>query len=140
MSDAEVDAFLRQARVCRVATASLDGEPHVSPLWFAWDGEALWLYSLTRSLRHAQLLRNPRVAVVVDAGHGYLELHGVELGGEVEVVGETPRSGAPDPRLEEPERIFAAKYLEGGDLVHDRRHAWLRLRPTRLVSWDFRKL
>ena len=25
-------------------------------------------------------------------------------------------------------------------MFHDERHAWLRLTPERIVSWDFRKL
>ncbi len=28
----------------------------------------------------------------------------------------------------------------GGDFAPDGRHAWLRLTPDKLVSWDFRKL
>lgn len=139
MSEEEVDAYLRTARVCRVATATPDGDPHVSPLWFAWDGAALWLYSVTRTRRHAHLQRNPRVAVVVDGGEGFFELHGVELRGEIEQIGESPRTGTPDRELAEPERIFADKYLDG-NFVYDGRHAWLRLRPAQLVSWDFRKL
>jgi hypothetical protein len=25
-------------------------------------------------------------------------------------------------------------------MIHDGRHAWLRITPLKLVSWDFRKL
>jgi hypothetical protein len=29
----------------------------------------------------------------------------------------------------------------GGDaMYHDGRHAWLRVTPTKIASWDFRKL
>jgi hypothetical protein len=140
MTDAERDAFLGSERTCRMATVGASGLPHVSPLWFVWDGRAMWIYSLTGSRRFAHLRREPAVAVVVDAGVEYGELRGVELGGRVEVVGEEPRTGTPDPELEEPERLMAAKYHGGGDLPHDGRHVWLRLVPTRLVSWDFRKI
>ena len=40
MSKAELDAFLTKQRTCRIATASQDG-PHLTPLWYAWDGTAL---------------------------------------------------------------------------------------------------
>ena len=140
MTAEEVDAFLGAARTCRVGVVAAGGVPHVSPLWFCWDGDALWLHSLTRSRRWAALRANPAVSVVVDAGHDYAELHGVELLGEVDVVGEVPRVGEEHPELVEPERIFATKYLGGGAFVYDGRHAWLRLRPRKLVSWDFRKL
>ncbi|CAL9379381.1 pyridoxamine 5'-phosphate oxidase family protein [Streptomyces sp. enrichment culture] len=139
MTAEEVDAFLAAERTCRVATVSADGTPHVSPLWFAWDGTALWLYSLTRSKRWADLRRDGRVAVVVDAGHAYGELRGVELTGTVEVVGEVPRTGEPHPGLAPMERQFARKYFDLDELPHDGRHAWLRLAPESVRSWDFRK-
>jgi PPOX class probable F420-dependent enzyme len=139
MTAGELDAFLAVERVCRVATVSADGTPHVSPLWFAWDGGALWLYSLTRSKRWADLRRDGRVAVVVDAGHDYDELRGVELAGRVEVVGEVPRTGEPYPELTVVESAFARKYFGIDELPHDGRHAWLRLVPETVRSWDFRK-
>ena len=48
MNPDEVDAFLAQERTCRVATSSPDG-PHLTPLWFVWDGTALWLNSVAKS-------------------------------------------------------------------------------------------
>jgi PPOX class probable F420-dependent enzyme len=140
MTPAERDAFLAAQRTCRVATVSADGRPHATPLWFAWDGASLWLYSITHSRRWAELAADPRIAVVVDAGEEYGELRGVELTGEVRLVGEAPRTGLAHAGLELPERIFAAKYGFGPAMVHDGRHAWLRLTPTTVTSWDFAKL
>jgi hypothetical protein len=140
MTQAEVDEFLAAERTCRVATAGKDGRPHVAPLWFVWDGTSLWLSSVVRSQRWTDLMRDPRVAVVIDAGVAYTELRGVELSGEVVPVGEILRTGAPDPALDEPERLFAVKYTGGVAVPADGRHAWLRLTPEKLVSWDFRKL
>ncbi|MGR3939198.1 pyridoxamine 5'-phosphate oxidase family protein [Streptomyces sp. BRA346] len=140
MTPAELDAFLTEQRTCRVATVSADGRPHLSALWFAWDGTALWLYSLTRSRRWAELRRDPRLAVIVDDGHDYGELRGAELSGEAVFVGEAPRSGAPCAELDAPERMFAAKYFGLDAMPHDGRHAWLRLTPDTISSWDFRKL
>jgi hypothetical protein len=85
------------------------------------------------------------------------------------MVGPVPRTGGEDqpaPELAEPERLMAAKYFDpahqaaGADgtnraagggpahqaadtapgMVHDGRHAWLRITPDKIVSWDFRKL
>ncbi len=139
MSDAERDDFLAAERTCRVASVGRDGSPHVTPLWFAWDGAALWLTSIVRSQRWADLQRDNRVSVIVDAGGPFSELRGVELRGAAEVVGEVPRTGEPVPALEEPERLFADKYA-GGRVHHDGRHAWLRVTPAKIVSWDFRKM
>ncbi|QDI72288.1 pyridoxamine 5-phosphate oxidase [Streptomyces calvus] len=140
MTPGELDDFLTAQRTCRVATVSADGAPHVSALWFAWDGTSLWLYSVVRSKRWADLRRDPGVAVVVDTGEEYGELRGVELAGRVEFVGEVPRTGELCAELDVPETLFARKYFDLDEMPHDGRHAWLRLTPEKTVSWDFRKL
>lgn len=140
MTPGELDAFLTAQRTCRVATVSADGTPHVSALWFAWDGTSLWLYSVVRSKRWAELRRDPRIAVVVDTGEEYDQLRGVELSGTAEFVGEAPRTGELCAELDVPEILFARKNFGLNEMPHDGRHAWLRLTPTKIVSWDFRKL
>jgi Pyridoxamine 5'-phosphate oxidase len=145
MSAGEMDAFLGEERTCRLATLGPDG-PHVSPVWFVWDAVegagALWIYSLIRSQRWADLQRDPRVAAVIDAGYHYAELRGVEIEGEAVVVGPVPRTGGedPPPELAVPELLMAGKYHGGADFPHDGRHAWLRITPRKITSWDFRKL
>jgi PPOX class probable F420-dependent enzyme len=140
MTDADRDAFLAVERICRVATVAPDGSPHATPLWFAWDGTHLWIYSITRAKRWADLQRDPRIAIVVDTGVDYLELQGVEIVGTAEVVGDVPRTGEPDPALAAVETIFARKYMGGDQMFHDGQHAWLRVTPTKISSWDFHKL
>ena len=139
MAPEERETFLRGERTCRVASVGGDGSPHVTPLWFVWDGRSLWLTSIVRSQRWTDLQRDGRVSVIVDTGHDFMELRGVEIKGRAEVVGEVPRTGEPNAELEVPERLFADKYA-GGRVHHDGRHAWLRITPEKMVSWDFRKL
>jgi len=142
MSAEELTAFLAGQHTCRFATTGPDG-PHVAPVWFVWDGQALWVYSLTRSQRWANVARDPRVAVVVDDGHHYHELRGAEIEGEAVMVGPVPRIGEEGeglPELAEPELLMAAKYFGQPQMIHDGRHAWLRITPLKIVSWDFRKL
>ena len=112
----------------------------MAPLWFVWDDGSLWLSSVVRSQRWTDLMRDPRVAVVIDAGVAYTELRGVELSGEVVPVGDIPRTATPDQVLDQVEQLFADKYTGGVKVQADGRHAWLRLTPEKLVSWDFRKL
>lgn len=140
MTPGELDEFLTTQRTCRVATVSTGGAPHVSALWFVWDGTSLWLYSVVRSKRWADLRRDPRVAVVVDTGEEYGQLRGVELSGTAEFVGEAPRVGDLRAELDVPETLFARKYFALEEMPHDGRHAWIRLTPEKAVSWDFRKL
>jgi PPOX class probable F420-dependent enzyme len=139
MTTDEADAFLAAERTCRVATVGADGSPHVAPLWFVWDGTALWLNSIVKSQRWADLVRDPRVGVVIDAGEDYMALRGIELSGRAEIVGDVPRTDTPDAMVADAERMFAEKYT-GGAFAPDGRHAWMRIVPDRVVSWDFRKL
>ena len=122
-----------------MATVSGSGAPHNSALWFVWDGAGLWLNSIVKSQRWTDLERDPRVSVLVDGGEDYFELRGVELIGRVVKIGESPRTSEPNQELEQPERLFGEKYA-GGSFTPDGRHAWLRLTPDKIVSWDFRKL
>jgi hypothetical protein len=139
MTDDERDEFLAAERTCRVATISPDG-PHNTPLWFAWDGSALWLYSIVRSQRWTDLQRDPRVSIIVDAGEEYVELRGVEISGRASVVGDVPHTGdVPIPELAAPELLFARKYMGGDQMFNDGRHAWLKVIPDKISSWDFRK-
>jgi len=114
MNPEELDEFLDSERTCRVATSTTDG-PHLTALWFVWDGASLWLYSITRSKRWRDLIGDPP-----SGGAG--------------------RTGEAQPDLTVPERLFARKYLGSEDMAHDDKHAWLRLTPTKSTSWDFRKI
>jgi hypothetical protein len=139
MSERERDEYLATRRICRLATVSSEGAPHVSPLWFVWDGDDAWMYSIVKSKRWRNVVANPQVSLVVDDGDGYEELRGVEITGRVAPVGEIPRVGATEEALDIPERLFGEKY-SGHEMAHDGRHAWLRLVPEKIVSWDFTKL
>ena len=32
---------------------------------------------------------------------------------------------------------MAGKYFGSGQMIHDGRHAWLRVTPRKVTSWDF---
>ncbi|WP_257015508.1 pyridoxamine 5'-phosphate oxidase family protein [Rhodococcus sp. ACS1] len=139
MTQDEIDSFLAEERTCRVATVDGNGTPHVVPLWFVWDGTCLWLNSIVRSQRWKDVTRDPRVSIVIDAGHGFGELRGVEISGHAESVGDVPRGSSVDSRLTDAELRFARKYTGSDTFTADGRHGWLRVTPSKIVSWDFRK-
>lgn len=67
-------AFIAQRRVARLATVDVEGQPHVVPIVYAYDGERLYtpLDAKPKRVGARQLQRvrniqaNPRVAVVID--------------------------------------------------------------------------
>lgn len=148
MTKEEIDLFLSAERTCRVATIGGDGSPHVAPLWFVWDGAFLWLNSVVRSRRWTDLQKDPRIAVVVDGGEQFTDLRGVEVRGTAVSVGDVPRGSHPevvartveDELLRGVELSFARKYAGRDEFTTDGRHAWLRVTPHSVRSWDFGKI
>jgi Pyridoxamine 5'-phosphate oxidase len=135
LTDRELDEFLSAQRTARVATTGSDGTPHVVPLWFVWQGGALFLNSTLGNPTVENLIRTGQAAAVIDDGQSYDVLRGAVL------TGAAGRADG-DPRLPEVERMWSEKYLGGGDLPYRRwrNRVWLRLTPARIASWDFRKI
>ncbi|HVE93104.1 MAG TPA: pyridoxamine 5'-phosphate oxidase family protein [Actinomycetota bacterium] len=133
MTPEELDGFLREERTARVATVSASGEPHVAPLWFVWHDSALWVTSLRKSRRAADLQSGSRVAACVDAGGEYRELRGAVLYGSMSAAESEAQFDA--ARL-----AYGDKYWGGTQAPVERSHEWLVLRPDRIASWDFRKI
>ena len=116
-----------------VATASADGWPHVVPLWFVWRDGAVWINNLRRSKRSRDIGEGSPVALCVDTGVSYQELRGAVLYGRFEAaVGDTA--------LEAVKAEFARKYWAVETIPDLKSHQWLRLKPERIASWDFRKI
>jgi pyridoxamine 5'-phosphate oxidase family protein len=67
-TDEEV-AYLRSQRLARIATASPDGQPDVSPVGYEYDGTYLYVGGMdpvkTRKFRNVQA-GNAKVALVID--------------------------------------------------------------------------
>ncbi|MCU1367085.1 MAG: hypothetical protein JWN39_2724 [Ilumatobacteraceae bacterium] len=140
MDDVRRDELLRTQRTCRVATIGGGGQPHATAMWFVWDGSAIWLNSLSRTQRWTDIIRDPRLSVLVDGGEEFLDLYGIEIVGTASVVGEVPRTGEPCDELRAPELLFANKYANSDEMRYDGRHGWLRIEPVKIVSWDFSRL
>ena len=66
-TDDEV-SFLTQSRLARVATASIEGQPHVVPVVYEFDGMAFYFtgWNLEKSLKFRNLVENKKVAMVID--------------------------------------------------------------------------
>ncbi len=92
MSAQEVDAFLAHERTVTCATAGPRGWPHLMPLWYVLrdapagePGPRLWAWTYAASQKMANLRRDPRATLQVEAGETYDQLRGVMLECEVAV-------------------------------------------------------
>jgi PPOX class probable F420-dependent enzyme len=63
----EVRAFLLEGtRTGKLATVRADGRPHVVPIWFILDGDALIFTTVASSIKAKNFRRDPRVMLCVD--------------------------------------------------------------------------
>jgi nitroimidazol reductase NimA-like FMN-containing flavoprotein (pyridoxamine 5'-phosphate oxidase superfamily) len=135
LGEAELYEFLTQQRTVRLATSGHDGLPHVVPLWYVWFDGTMFMNSTVGNVTLENLMGNPRAAGIVDDGDSYGELRGTLLHGTVEPADE-------DARLVQVTELWSAKYMDGNPVPYGRwkGRTWLRLRPDRIKSWDFRKI
>lgn len=51
-----------------LATTRADGAPHVTPIWFVWQGDRIWVCTRSESVKARSLTRDPRVMVALGTG------------------------------------------------------------------------
>src|SRR5271170_1935714 len=93
-SDREA-GFLCQGGLGRLATVGPDGQPHVVPVAYEFDGQFLYFSgrNLSRSLKYIHISKNEKVAFVVDDIVSFLpwRARGLEIRGVAEVLEERGR-------------------------------------------------
>ena len=122
------------------ATNGPRGLPHLVPLWFVTDDSDLISWTYAKSQKARNLERDPRATLGFEDGVEYHELRGLMFECDVQLerdVGLVEEVGL---------RLFA-RYA--GDLGPELREmvaaqapkrVGLRFLPSRVVSWDHRKL
>jgi nitroimidazol reductase NimA-like FMN-containing flavoprotein (pyridoxamine 5'-phosphate oxidase superfamily) len=133
LTEEELEELLTTERSLRIGTVNKDGTPHVAPLWFVWHDGAIWINSLRRSRRTTDLASGSTVALCIDAGHDYAELRGAVLYG-------TPEEITDEARTTEARKLFGKKYWNIDEIPVAKSHTWLRVKPDKIVSWDFKKI
>jgi PPOX class probable F420-dependent enzyme len=67
LSDDEIRAFLlERPRTAKLASVRADGRPHVAPIWFTLDGDAIVFTTWHTTVKAANIRRDPRVSLCVD--------------------------------------------------------------------------
>lgn len=67
MTKAERREFLlRGTKTGKLATVRKDGRPHVVPVWFHLDGDAVIFTTGGESLKYKNMKRDPRVSIAID--------------------------------------------------------------------------
>ncbi len=66
MDKTEVDSFLAEGKVCRLACLDQDGWPYIVPVWFQWADGGFWIIPRERSVWAGYLKRDGRVSLSID--------------------------------------------------------------------------
>ena len=118
--------FLQAHELCRLATASKDGRPHVVPVVYALDREDIVIAVDYNTKKLKNLRENPKVALVVDE---YRPNRGLMVEGDCEIL----ECGKEYMRLLQ---ILFDRF------VFYRRDPWsegespiLKIRPTKVIMW-----
>jgi nitroimidazol reductase NimA-like FMN-containing flavoprotein (pyridoxamine 5'-phosphate oxidase superfamily) len=64
--DRNVISFLDSSFIARIATSNSQGEPYISPIYFANDKNAIFFATETSTMKYKLISVNPRVAIVID--------------------------------------------------------------------------
>ena len=154
LSPVEQLELLDSQRVVVVSSLGPRGWPHAMPMWFTVrapeceplaDGppKEIWIWTYAKSQKVRNLERDPRATLLIETGEEYLELRGVQLETEAEII----RDGE---RVAEFGRELTVRYSDGIDSIEGDAAAALeaqaakrvaiRFQPLRAASWDHRKL
>ena len=147
MSSEEIRGFLADQRVVTCASIGPNGRPHLMPLWYVAEGEAILCWTYAASQKAKNLERLPEATLQVEDGIEYSELRGVMMECGVELISEPERVRALGLQIA---LRYAPFELDAGaeppaELVEfvarqATKRVGLRFTPTRTVSWDHRKL
>ena len=140
MSAEELGAFLEEKMVMQCATVGPRGVPHMVPLWFVGDAAELRGWTYAKSQKARNLERDPRATLGIEDGVQYHELRGVMFECDVAVAREP----------EDVERFGLELFDRYAGELNDEVRAMVAAQapkrvgltfvPTRVVTWDHRKL
>lgn len=66
MSPTDVETFLRETRIAKLAYLQPSGAPTIVPIWFDWDGTVARMFTSRTSRKAKRLAAEPRVALSVE--------------------------------------------------------------------------
>jgi PPOX class probable F420-dependent enzyme len=140
MTDAEIAEFVARGRTTTLATNGPTGLPHLVAMWYAvLDGE-IWFETKAKSQKVQNLRRDDRVTCLIEDGQTYDALRGVSIEGNAVIsddIDDILRVG-----ISVWERYYGPYTDEQKPLVDQlmNKRVVVRVRPTRVRSWDHRKL
>ena len=144
MSEEELSSFLQKQISLQIGTINKDGSPHLTTMWYFYDGENFIFHTYTKSQKIINLKRDSRITLLTEAGNQYSDLQGIIVYGNVEII-----NGKDS--LEEVIRYMemvgekyikdeeGSQYIEGMKLQAPKRSVVI-VKPSKFISWDHTKI
>lgn len=134
-----VKEFLAEKHLARLGTANPDNaQPHVTPVWYDWDGEFVYISAFISTRKAKEVSRNLRISVLVDIAEEGGPTRAVLFEGKCEFL-EDPVQVAPLAK-----RIYT-KYVgsEGikapdvASWIDDPENRIIKLAPEHVYTWGW---
>jgi PPOX class probable F420-dependent enzyme len=132
----EQAAFLAANRKAALATLDKDGFPHLVAMTLGVRDGAYYMTSYAKAQKVLNIRRNPRVALMVEAGGSYAELKGVMVRGTCEII--EGEDAVRDAWAVISGATATPRRRETNDSATKR--VVLKLTPHNTVTWDHSKL
>jgi PPOX class probable F420-dependent enzyme len=142
MTEEEIAAFVGRSRTATLATLGPAGTPHLVAMWFGYLDGRIYFETKAKSQKAVNLRRNPSATVMVEAGETYDQLRGVSFEGTctlIEDVDDPEYWAAAVNVWERYHGPYAEEARPFVEMMMNKRVV-VRLEPTRVRSWDHRKL
>lgn len=72
----EAKKFLEGRHFGKIATLRKSGSPHVTPIWYMYEGGRLIINTTTDRVKYRNIERDPRVCFLIDDGYPYVMIEG----------------------------------------------------------------
>lgn len=143
LSPEEQEELLAEERVVIISSLGPRGWPHSMPMWFTVRDGDIWVWTYAKSQKVKNLERDPRATLLIETGHEYSELRGIQIEAEAELIRDTDQ-------VFEFAKELTIRYAEGIDSIEGDAAAALQAQapkrvaihfhPKRVATWDHRKL
>ena len=134
MNDERLQAFLQEVHLLDLVTITPAGLPHVTPVWYLWDGEHFLMSTMRFRKKARNLAKNPKAGFSIApeelsykavVGHGTVEM---ESDADGELLRQLCYRYLPENKAEE----YFESMLQ--DRVEER--VKLTLTPAWMTSWE----
>lgn len=129
--------YVKNQPVLRIATVGDDQIPHITPVWFAFDGSAFYIATdhHTRKLRNIR--KNKNVALVVDSydPNNWDMVRGIIFKGTAELLEIPEETKKAKTLLKEKYPHYASKYSDWLDGEERKRAVIIKVTPSRYSFW-----